>query len=390
MRVLLVPALALLFAGAPVASAADDVVAPIAAGLEKNANVRFGPSTSAKVVVTLKAGTQVEVFGPAKSSADWYVVRFPKEGKVWVHTKNLKPLDGGVRYQVTQDKTRARNDATMSADVVAELNTGEVVEDKGLVVGDWRAVNIPDAVAYVHKSLISLPADIQKQIDERGQRAAVADQTWQQALSIYAKYVETAKASPKAAVGLDWAGLAKQLDVVIADHASASTRLAAKRVRDSIAALVPVAQQVAPTINVAPPASIDTPAPSPTPAANPAATGTPARGAAAAAAGTKTLSDEELRAITAAMPKPSPWQAEGILVQDDTYMAKVGTRDLLMNGDGDVVAFIKTKDGVDLKLSELQAREVGAKGELLTIPPEQSGLAKPTKLIVATDVAPLR
>lgn len=384
MRLLLVPALALLCVGAPIVSAADDVVAPIATALEKNANVRFGPSTSAKVVVTLKSGTQIEVFGPAKSSPDWFVIRFPKEGKVWVHSKNLKALDGGVRYQVIQDKTRARNDATLSADVVAELNTGEVVEDKGLVVGDWRAVNIPDAVAYVHKSLLNLPANIQQQMNDRAKKAAVADQTWQQALSVYAKYIETAKASPKAAVGLDWAGLAQQLDVVIIDHASASTRLAAKRVRDSIAALVPVAQQVAPTINVAPPASIGA---TPAPAAGTTASPAPA---AVSGADAKPLTDEQVRAITIAMPKPSPWQAEGLLVQDDAYLAKVGTRDLLMNSDGDVIAFIKTKDGVDLKLSELLNHEVGAKGELLSVPPEQSGLAKPTKLIVATDVAPLR
>jgi uncharacterized protein YgiM (DUF1202 family) len=382
MRLLLVPALALLFVGAPVVSAADDVVAPIAAALEKNANVRFGPSTSAKVVLTLKAGTQVEVFGPAKSSADWFVIRFPKEGKVWVHSKNLKALDGGLRYQVTTDKTRARNDATLSADVVAELNTGEIVEDKGLVVGDWRAVNIPDAVAYVHKSLINLPTDVATQMADRVHRAAVADQTWQQALSIYAKYVETVKASPKAAVGLDWAGLAKQLDVVIADHASASTRIAAKRVRESIAALIKPATDLAPSIGQPAPTPIGEPikpvpvtvTPATPPVADPAAP----------------LSDEQLRALTIAMPKPSPWQAEGILVQDDAYMAKIGTRDALMDGDGNIKAFIKAKDGVDLKLSELLFREVGAKGEVLMVPVEQSGLPAPVKLIVATDVAPLR
>jgi len=147
---------------------------------------------------------------------------------------------------------------------------------------------------------------------------------------------------------------------------------------------VPVAQQVAPMINVAPPASIGA---TPTPAAPTTAAPAPA---AVAADPAKPLTDEQVRAITIAMPKPSPWQAEGLLVQDDAYLAKVGTRDLLMNSDGDVIAFIKTKDGVDLKLSELLNHEVGAKGELLSVPPEQSGLAKPTKLIVATDVAPLR
>jgi len=389
MRLLLVPALALLFAGAPVAQAADDVIAPIAVGLEKNANVRFGPSTSAKVVVTLKSGTQIEVFGPSKSSADWYVIRFPKEGKVWVHSKNLKALDGGVRYQVIADKTRARNDATLSADVVAELNQGEIVEDKGLVVGDWRAVNIPDAVAYVHKSLLALPADTEKTITERANRASAADQTWQQALATYAKYVETVKASPKAAIGLDWASLAKQLDVVIADHASASVRIAAKRVRESIVALIKPATELAPSVGKPAPKPIE----APVIATVPPTIAAPATGTAptpAQADPAKPLSDDQLRALTAVMPKPSQWQAEGLLVHDDTFMAKVGTRDLLMDNNGDVVAFIKVKDGIDLKLSEILSRFVGAKGELLTVPPEQSGLAKPTKLIVATEVAPLR
>lgn len=389
MRVLLVPAFALLFAGVPAIHAADDdTPAPITANLEKNANVRFGPATSSKVVVTLKAGDTVEVFGPSRTSAEWYVVRFPKQGKVWVHTKNLTAIDGGARYKVSQDKTRARNDATLSADVVAELNVGEIVEDKGLVVGDWRAVNIPDAVAYVHKSLVKLPADAEKKMAEADARAAKADQVWLQTLTTYAQWVETVKASPKAAVGLDWAGLAAKLDVVIADHGSASARLAAKRIRDSIAALVPAAQEVAPKINQPPPASIPDPAkadPGKPVATDPGKPATPAT-----ADGPKPLTPEQLSAITRAIPPPSPWQAEGMLVQDDQYLAKVGTRDILQDGDGNLIAFIKAKEGADLKLSELQWREVGAKGEVQLIAPEQSGLPKPVKLIVASDVAPLR
>ena len=381
MRLLLVPALALLFAGAPVAQAADDVVAPIAASLEKYANVRFGPSTAAKTVVTLKAGTQIEVFGPSRSSEEWFVIRFPKEGKVWIHSKNLKAIDGGLRYQVITDKTRARNDATLSADVVAELNSGEIVEDKGVVVGDWRAVNIPDAIAYVHKSLINMPANAEAHMQDRQNRAANADQVWQQAFSTYGKYVELAKADPKAAVGLDWAELAKQLDVVIADHASASTRKIAQRVREYISAVIKPATDVASKLGQQPPKPIgDAPPPvASTPVANKPNTPTP-------------QADPVIPVMPALPPPPPPskWQAEGILVQDDAYMAKVGTRDLLMDGDGNIRAFIKVKDGLDLKLSEILNREVGATGELLTVPPEQSGLAVPTKLIVATDVAPLR
>lgn len=121
MRVLLAPALALLLGTAVFAVAADDVPAPISATLEQNSNIRFGPTTSAHIVVLLKAGEEVEVFGESKSAPDWYVIRFPKQGKVWIHTKNLKALDGGARWQITEDKTRARVDSTLGADVVAEL-----------------------------------------------------------------------------------------------------------------------------------------------------------------------------------------------------------------------------------------------------------------------------
>ena len=384
-RALIVPALALLFSLAPTALGAEDAPAPITAGLEKNTNVRFGPSINTKMVVTLKAGDTVEVFGPSKSSAEWYVIRFPRQGKVWVHSKNLAPLDGGARYKVVQDKTRARNDATLSADVVAELGLGEVVEDKGQMVGDWRAVNIPDAVAYVHKSLLKLPANVEQGFLDQAQKAVVADQAWQRALATYTQYVETVKASPKAAVGLDWASLAGQLDIVTAGHASASVRLAAKRVRDSIAVLVPPAQELAPTIGQPPPASLPDKPTVAAPVADPAKPGTGTE-----AAGPKLLTPEEVKNLIPPKPVPSIYQAEGMLVQDDQYSAKVGTRDLLQDGDGNVIAFIKAKDGVDLKLSELQWREVGAKGEVQVIAPEQSGLAKPVKLIVATDVAPLR
>ena len=53
----------------------------------------------------------------AQRLAPWaaHLDLFPREGKVWVHTKNLKPLDGGARYQVTQEQTRARNDASVKS-----------------------------------------------------------------------------------------------------------------------------------------------------------------------------------------------------------------------------------------------------------------------------------
>lgn len=377
MRLTLATALALL---ATVLCAGEVVLAPVPVALDKGGNVRFGPSTTARQVVTLKAGTQLEVFGPSRTAPDWYVIRFPKEGRVWIHGRNLKALDGGVRYQVTADKTRARADSTFGAEIVAELDAGEVVEDKGLVVGDWRSVYIPDAVAYVHRSLLNLPPDLEKTIQERQDRVLRARQIWDAALSTYAQHVELVKASPKAAVGLDWAGLAAQLDIVISDHDSAATRIAARRVREAIAAVVKPASELAPEIGQAPPRPIADPAPATAPAPT---TATPT---------TTTAGPVPPPALPQLPPPPPPsrWQGEGLLLQDDAYAAKVGTRDVLIDGNGEIVAFLKQKDGVDLKLSELNGREVGARGEVLMIAPEQSGLPKPVKLIVATDVAPLR
>jgi uncharacterized protein YgiM (DUF1202 family) len=390
MRLLLVPALALALSAGPVMAADDDAPAPLAGTLTSNSRVRFGPSKSAKDVVTLKSGATVEVFGKAKSDPEWYVIRFPKEGRVWVHQKNLAPIDGGARWKVTVDKTRARNDSRITAEVVAELNQGEIVEDKGDVVGEWRSVTIPDAIAYVHTSLVALPQNQVQALQQRQERAAAAEAVWSQALATYTQYLDTVKANPKAAINCDWASLAMRLDTVIADHASASTRLAAKRIRESIAALLPAATQVAQQQGVQPPAPIQQPAPQPTAPAPGAGTAPQAGSAPTATTGPAPLTAEQVEALNKAKPKPSPWQAEGILMQDDQWLPKVGTRDVLVDGDGNVVAFIKSKDGADLKLSELLYREVGAAGLVEATDPAKTGLATPVKLITASDVAPLR
>ncbi|MCS6970308.1 MAG: SH3 domain-containing protein [Planctomycetota bacterium] len=371
--VALVVACALLSAGESLA------IAPVPVRLDTRANVRFAPSTSAKIVVTLAAGSEVEVFGPAKEAADWFVIRFPREGRVWVHSRNLKPLDGGLRYQVTQAQTKARDDARLTADVVAELNEGDIVEDRGQVVGDWRAVAIPDAVAFVHKSVLKLPPDLDARLRARAAAAEAAERAWQQAMVIYAQYVDQVKANPKAAVGLDWAGLVRLLDSVVNDHASASVRLAATRVRESIAQLVPPAQEVAKKEGIQPPAPLPPPAPrSEAPASPPPA----------AAPAPRPLSDQEARAVLAARPASSAWQATGLLVLDDRYAERVGTRVVLMDENGDPVAFIKPKEGADLRVSEFVNRFVGAAGEVYTVPPEQSGLPRPVKLILAQQLAP--
>lgn len=355
--------------------------APLAVTLKQNANIRFGPSLKAKTVVTLPAGTAIEVFGPAHADKDWLVVRFPKQGKVWVHVKSLKQIGDGVRWQVTTDKARARDDATLAGNVVCELALGEVVEDKGQVVGDWRAVYMPDAVAYVAAKLVSLPADVEKAIGEREQRALNAEGAWQGAVVTYNRFLATIKDNPKAAVGCDWAGLAAVLDSVIADHASASTRRQAQAIREGVAQVVAAATAVAKQDNVQPPAPLPTP--------GTAATAAPATPAGPKAdPGPKALTAAQLAEITKVV-KPSPYQAEGLLVTDDAY-AKAGGRDVIMDADGNVAAVVVPRAGIDLKLSEYSGRDVGVKGTVEVLPPEKTGLSKPVKVVTAVEVVPLR
>ncbi len=327
---------------APAAAAPAAAVAGLKAVLTKNGNVRYGPSTQAKVVVTLSAGQEIELLGAAQVK-DWFIIRFPQAGKAWVHRKVLQNIDGGKRWQVIEDKARARDDATLGATVVAELAKGDVLEDKGLTVGDWQAVTLPNAVAYLHRSVLSLPTDLAGAVAVSKEKASSAASAWASAQATYAAYYEAAKQNPDKALALDWAGLGRLLDGVIADHPDVATRIAATRLKDSIGTVGAASLAVHKEHGTTPPNSGDPLAPKQL-----------------TVPGTAVEAGKPLPPPTVVVPAKA-WISEGLLNQRATPAQ--GSDYALLNGDGDVVALLKPKVGADVPFSEYYWRWVGVRGE---------------------------
>lgn len=230
-------------------AAQDAVVATVA----KRGNVRYGPSKDAAVAVTLASGAQVEVLGRiTKPDGTWYQVRFPREGKAWMHEKILaKRAEGG--FEVTEDKARVRDDATLGANIVAELSKGDVVEDRGQKVGQWFAIYPPKAVAYVHEIVLDLP-----KVDAAGgavaqgpvgdpvrtieSREGLAERTWTVARETFTRYA--AVNNLQQALTLDWPGLSTQLALVAESHPKMGARLEAQRYKDGVDAVVKEQQRL--------------------------------------------------------------------------------------------------------------------------------------------------
>ena len=80
----------------------------VATTMSKKGNVRFGPSTQAKVVATMDVGAPVEVLGIAQGLPEWYVVRFPREGSAWIHQKVIQP-DASMLRQSSRHSVRSRS-----------------------------------------------------------------------------------------------------------------------------------------------------------------------------------------------------------------------------------------------------------------------------------------
>ncbi len=345
---LLVATAAALFAADAVPAPATPAPAPAAsvAGLKavltKNGNVRYGPSTQAKVVVTLSAGQEIELLGAAQVK-DWYVIRFPQAGKAWVHRKVLQSIDGGKRWQVTEDKARARDDATLGAVVVAELTKGDILDDKALTVGDWQAVTLPNAVAYLHRSVLALPSDLSGAVAANKEKQAAADAAWQAAQATYAAYYEAAKQDSAKALALDWAGLSARLGQIAGDHPDVAVRIAATRLKDGISTVNIASLAVHKANGTTPPATTVDPL-APKMLAVPATTD----------------AAKPLAAPTLVVPAKT-WVSEGLLNQRS--VAAQGSEYALLNGDGDVVALLKPKVGAEIAFSEYYWRWVGVRGE---------------------------
>ncbi|HEX3134163.1 MAG TPA: SH3 domain-containing protein, partial [Planctomycetota bacterium] len=217
----------------------------VATTMSKKGNVRFGPSTQAKVVATLDAGAPVEVLGVAQGMPEWYVIRFPREGSAWIHQKVIKPDADGKKATVSEDRARVRDDSRQGGNIVAELAIGEQVEIKERARnGDWVPIYPPSAVAYVHKSILNVPQQQQAALQQQGAVENKLDEVWAEVQARYATYKEALDQNVEIAATLDWEYLDGQLAQVVDGHPSVRVQLAAKRLKDRIAPVVTAAVQV--------------------------------------------------------------------------------------------------------------------------------------------------
>jgi hypothetical protein len=237
----------------------------VVAKLAKRGNIRYGPSRSAAVAVTLPSGTDIQILGKVQIGEDtWYQIRFPAEGKAWMHDIVLKDLGNGT-FEVTEDKARVRDDATKGANIVAELAKGDVVQDRGGRVGSWFAVYPANAVAYAHASIVDLPQQVQAAVEAGVVHDRGVNRLWTTVQTTYQQFVRTNDLQK--ALTLDWPGLSAQLADVAKNHSSQSVRLKAQQWKDGVDAVVREQQRMGakPLSAVPQPPTEDTQVPAPQP-----------------------------------------------------------------------------------------------------------------------------
>jgi SH3-like domain-containing protein len=385
----------------------------VATTMAKRGNVRFGPSMQSKTVTTLDAGAPVEVLGVAQGIPEWYVIRFPREGSAWIHQKVIKPDESGKKAAIIEDRARVRDDARQGGNIVAELALGDTVEIKERArVGDWIPVYPPSAVAYVHKSVLNVPQDKAVELEKKDVQSNQLDDVWAEVQARYATYKEALDQNVEIAATLDWEFLDGQLEKVVDGHPSVRVQLAAKRLKDRIAPVVSAAVQVQRANQIKPvrevpgkpvviakndpPATPEKPKTDPVkPAIDPLPTNDkpktdPATDKPATdkpAVDTSTIKQAATQAPVATVAKQ--FAAQGFL--EERAVAAVGTNHVIIDKNGKICAFVKTKPGVDLQLSEFFWRLVGVKGDSQPIEADKHGQGGgPIPLVLVEDVALLQ
>jgi uncharacterized protein YraI len=364
--------------------AADAVPATVA----KRGNVRFGPSTSAPIAVTLPPGSAVEILGAVqKGDETWYQIRFPRQGKAWIHTMNLQKIDE-KQYKVTA-KARIRDDATMGANIVSEVEPGDVVEYQGTTVGQWLMVYPPRAVAYVSATVLNLPnagAPGAPVVNVPVVRRPV-ERLWLTAKQTYAGYAATASdtAQQGKAQTLDWPGLSRQLGEVAKDHPETEVRLQAARLKNGVDEVVNHLKRlgIAPTVAVPQPEAVADLPTAPAQPIPPAQQMPPV-----APIPEQPVAPQPPVAVPQAPADPVPGQGQPTTLDAQQALAQVATQAnvakiyvaegfleqrgdayVLFDSNSRVTAFVKPIEGSTVSLSEYFWRQVGVSGR-------QDGTAK--------------
>jgi SH3-like domain-containing protein len=365
--------------------------------MSKKGNVRFGPSTQAKVVVTLDVGAPVEVLGIAQGLPEWYVIRFPREGSAWIHEKVIQPDASGKKAKVVEDRARVRDDARQGGNIVAELALGEEVEIKErAAVGAWLPVYPPSAVAYVHKSVLVVPQEKVAGLEEAEQKAGKLDDVWAEAQARYATYKEALDQNVEIAATLDWEYLDMQLAQVVDGHPNARVQHSANRLKDRIGPVVAAALQVQRKNGITPVRDVPGKPPvvikvDPLPKNDPPKNDPPVKppidplpkpDKPADVAGLKDAAGKAPAAT-------GGFAAQGFL--EERAVAGTGTNHVIIDKNGKICAFVKAKPGIDLQLSEFFWRLVGVKGDSQPIEAEKHGQGGgPIPLVLVEDVALLQ
>lgn len=359
-------------------------------------NVRYGPSTEARVITTLDNNTEILVYGAAEGRDGWYTVAFPRAGHAWVHESVVQATDDPDWYRVTRDGANVRSDSRINADLVTQLALGELVEFKGRRVGSWLAIHPSGARAYMYRSVLNLGPDIVTALEASSLRNNENERRWQLAKMRYEYYRKIFADDTTRALRLNWQGLGEELQQVIAEHPTVRTRLLAQRLQDNIARVIsaanryqqdhglrpladPVFELPQPVVAARPPTPTQ-PAPTqpqptqPTPAQpqptqpqpaqpvqpQPVTTEADEPSPAAAAETVEAIADTSLEAVEAPVSSGQPTLVGWIEQRDDPG---VGSSFALIDANGEVAAFIKPAAGVDFNLSDFFWRRIEVRGE---------------------------
>jgi len=96
------------------------------------------------------------------------------------------------------------------------------------------------------------------------------------------------------------------------------------------------------------------------------------------------LGGTKVAAPLAPVTSVSAFAAQGFV--DQQRFSEVGTNDVLIDGDGNVVAFLKVKDGSAIVLSEFVWRPVGVIGSKELVDQAKHSLKRDIPLIIVEDV----
>ena len=212
---------------------------------------------------------------------------------------------------------------------------------------------------------------------------------------------------------LDWQGLAVQLDAVIRYHPDADTRVSAQRIKDGIVNVAAAADNLQRAKGITPvkriadlpttsptsgqtssqsiaqknppapgvigdplaPPKLAVPGESPTPVSITPLPITGAPGAAEPVAPTEIATKQQAPAAPA-----KAFVVEGFVTQQN--FENVGVSEVLVDGDSNIVAFLKVQVGKDIQLSEYYWRWVGVKGEVQHVDQSKHTLGRDVPLVI--------